>query len=324
MPFEAINCPNCGARLEFESFNFIIGRGTCRFCNTLIRSTAGSEEAERWCKRIYGYEAIGENEQARKAAQQFADAFPGDYRAWMVDYELNAEHDIGVSYNPRPTAIERMCRTAEDDIDKRYLLEVGKSLESDRDAILTRIRELGGEVKRTETKRVSRLKDGWRESVQWEIECIDKQIRGLEEGLPSKRSYAPASYFEYARVFAFVFGLLLATVMISQGCSDGEAYHAFEGIVYGPLAGLFFGAPFGAIIGAIVAGIVNLIRRRIAETAAQEDKQALASLRQTKQERKAELGLAMAAGVIEDELNHLLWADEQLGTALEQIAETAQ
>ena len=321
MPLEAINCPNCGGSLEFDSFGFIIGRGVCRYCNAAIRRIAGSEEAEKWCQRIYGYETIGEGAKARDEARKFAESFPGDFRAWMMDYELNADHSIGPSYNPRPTAIERMCLTVEDDIDRRYLRDVGDALSRDKSAIGARITALGGEIQRAERSRTSRSQGNWRESVRKDIADIERRIGDIEGQLTSKGNFTSASYGDYASGFATLCGILLAIALIMDGCSKGDAYSSFQGIVLGPLGGLIFGAPFGAVLGAIVAAIVNYARGNAAEAAVRDDKRTLASLRQEKQEKQAELGLAMDAGVIEDELNHLVWAKEQIGIGLEEIAE---
>ena len=321
MPFEAINCPNCGGSLEFDSFGFIIGRGVCRYCNTAIRRIAGSEEAEKWCQRVYGYETIGEGEKAREEARAFAESFPGDFRAWMMDYELNADHAIGTSYNPRPTAIERMCLTVEDDIDRRYLREVSTALKEDEKAIVSRAADLGGEIKQAERARKSTSHGNWRESVSKDIEEIERRIDEVKERASSNSGYVSASYADYASGFATICGILLTIAMIMDGCSKNDAYSAFQGILLGPLGGLLFGAPFGAVLGVAIAALVNLARKKAAEYATKEDEKLLSSLMQEKQEKRAELGLAMDAGIIEDELNHLLWAKDQTEIGLAEIAE---
>lgn len=320
MGFETVPaCGTCGGRVRFGALGLISGRGRCEYCGTEVVRIVGSEEATKWCQKIYGYKQIGNLEKAREEAVGFAREYPGDFRAWLIDYELNAEHAVGPEYNPRPTAVANMSKTASDGADVQYLAEVGERLRSDADAIEARIAKLDGEIREAEALRNTFSKEKWRDSANADIDRLNGEIAKSESLVSSLGNYSRVAYVDFAKTFATIGGILLGLAMVADGCSKGDPYSAYNGVVLGPLGGLLFGAPAGAVIGLIVAGVVNLFRQRAADEAVQSERNRLARLKQDLQEKRAELGLAMDAGVIEDELGHLLWALGQVENCCECI-----
>lgn len=313
MGFETISaCETCGGRVIFGALGLISGRGHCEYCGTEVIRFVGSEEATKWCQQIYGYKQIGNLTEARKEAAEFAREYPGDFRAWLIDYEFNANHSVGPEYNPRPTAIANMSRTASDGADAQYLAEVDKQLCADSREIENRMAILGKEAKKAEMSRRAYSRERWRDSVDADIKTLENEIAVCEGNISSKGHFPKASYKSFAGTFAVIGAFLLGVAMIADGCSRGGPYNVYNGVVLGPLGGLLFGAPAGAVLGLIVAGFVNLFKQRVADAAVQVEVNRLTRLKQDLQEKKAELGLAMDAGVIEDEFGHLVWALEQI------------
>ena len=303
--YETVKCGGCGAPLD--SFNEYANRGFCPYCGALVRKADGMDEVERALRRAYDYrDKLGEMDKARVAAREFADLHPGDFRAWKMDFEFNANREIGAAYDPRPIAVERMCLTAEDAIDRQYLKTVAAELTADRGKLEARVTELGVEANEIERFRTKSGKGDWKHATEEDLARIEREISEIEARIRDLSLVSVTSVASYVKGMAFICGMLLTIAMVSDGCSKGDFASAFNGVVLGPLGGLLFGVPAGAIAGFVIARIVMWAKALSSERATAQERARLDERIAARQGILVELGRASEAGELKERADCLM------------------
>ncbi|MBQ9042262.1 MAG: hypothetical protein IJ111_05535 [Eggerthellaceae bacterium] len=304
MSYETVKCDSCGASLG--AFNEYANRGVCPFCGAIIRKVEGMDEVEKALRKAYDLrDKIGDEEKAKEAAREFASLHPGDFRAWKMDYEFNANREIGAAYYPRPVAVERMCRTAEDAIDRQYLQSVAKDIGEDKQKLEKRISEIADDAKEVEKQGPKAGAGDWRPASEADLFRLDKEIEDLNARISDLSRYDVASMSSYAQGFAIICGILLTMTLVGDGCSRGGFASVYNGIVLGPLGGLLFGAPVGALVGVVVAFAVNNSREAASKRASAQERSRLEACLGERQSVLVELGRASEVGELKERVDCL-------------------